>query len=156
MFSCSSGVKSVGRLMLGFHFERYKSYMQTHRSFAGRVRRLHRSRIQTTVHYCKPPRIPCASPPTGNAQGGQGGWCNVGGECGTAQGLSGYVTPEVFLTQLPSRLCFTANFSITTRTTTMSQQGVHTALGNIPRVVVRPTVDNVVASTYLVKVFGVV
>ncbi|KAI4606714.1 hypothetical protein J4E80_010026 [Alternaria sp. BMP 0032] len=33
----------------------------------------------------------------------------------------------------------------------MSQQGVHTALGNIPRVVVRPTVDNVVASTYLVK-----
>ncbi|CAN9406807.1 unnamed protein product [Alternaria sp. RS040] len=33
----------------------------------------------------------------------------------------------------------------------MSQQGVHTALGNIPRVVVRPTVDNVIASTYLVK-----
>jgi hypothetical protein len=26
------------------------------------------------------------------------------GGCGTAQGLTGYVTPEVFLTQLPSRL----------------------------------------------------
>ncbi|RYN19166.1 hypothetical protein AA0113_g8767 [Alternaria arborescens] len=33
----------------------------------------------------------------------------------------------------------------------MSQQGVHAALGNIPRVVVQPTVDNVIASTYLVK-----
>ncbi|CAN9393142.1 unnamed protein product [Alternaria alternata] len=33
----------------------------------------------------------------------------------------------------------------------MSQQGVHAALGNIPRVVVQPTVDNVIVSTYLVK-----
>ncbi|CAN9467057.1 unnamed protein product [Alternaria alternata] len=33
----------------------------------------------------------------------------------------------------------------------MLQQGVHAALGNIPRVVVQPTVDNVIASTYLVK-----
>ncbi|OAG15124.1 hypothetical protein CC77DRAFT_1066358 [Alternaria alternata] len=33
----------------------------------------------------------------------------------------------------------------------MSQQGVHAALGNISRVVVQPTVDNVIASTYLVK-----
>ena len=142
-------------VMLGFYFGRSKSYIhrKTHRSFAGRVRRLYRSRIQTTVHHCKPPRMPCASPPTGNAQVGQGGWCNVGGmwdrsesqQLRHSRGLS-YAAAFASL--------FHASFSITTRTTTMSQQGVHAALGNIPRVVVRPTVDNVVASTYLVKVFG--
>ena len=44
----------------------------------------------------------------------------------------------------------------TTNIDTMSQQGVQSALGNIPRVVVQPTVDNVIASTYLVKVLEVI
>jgi hypothetical protein len=36
--------------------------------------------------------------------------------------------------------------------TTMSQPGAQSALKNIPRVVVKPTVDNIVAATYLIKV----
>jgi hypothetical protein len=36
--------------------------------------------------------------------------------------------------------------------TTMSQPEAQSALNNIPRVVVKPTWDNIVAATYLVKV----
>jgi hypothetical protein len=64
--------------------------------------------------------------------------------------------PRGFLTQLPLRVFHDRLSDQDDIHTAMSQQGVHSALGNIPRVVVRPTVDNVVASTYLVKVFEVV
>jgi len=42
------------------------------------------------------------------------------------------------------------------QTPAMSPQRSQSALGNIPRVVVRPTWDNVIASSYLIKVLEVV
>jgi len=43
-------------------------------------------------------------------------------------------------------------YTRSTRSTTMSRPGVQTALHNVPRVVIRPTWDNIIAASFLVKV----